>query len=1075
MANGGPAASQSPGVGGGAGRPFLVKLVRLFGALLVVGLSLALSYVIAINVFLSTSLFSRVVNAKPDVIDVHYQRAWSLVPWKVHAKTLSIRGRDSNVEWILRLDEVEFDPSFFALTKSRFDAKHVRGKGISFRLRSRLQAAPESQEEVADLPPVEGFPRYSIRPPPSASPGDWNDAAYHLWTVHLEDVVADDVRELWISHTRLEGSTRIEGRFFLKPVRAVEVGPVRVAVAKGTVRTGAGPVADELDGSSLEVRVARFDPRIVHGADIVSRVSLDADAHGVVPELARLPPFSSRVTVRGVARVRKALLHVRSGVLRSSSDLEVTAAPLELSSGEHHATGALTLQANITRNSGDPLDRFTFRAEASDVEAFHRLQPTVAFFRVPRVELNGDARALGVLHPLGDLHVVVELPQSEVPDVRALSRYIPAGTPVAIRGGRAQATGRVEVWLAERRATGSASLHAGDLDLRIAKVRVRGRASLRQDFSSYHFDTHELDEGTIALTVSKGSLSSDAAPNLPLVHVRGLRVNGHGRHVDLDDPLRALDVTIAMPDADIAAPDLLRAYLPQGAETQPVSGQSRFSLAGTLVISDHRARGALDIESKAMTFAHRDLRLDAGLRLRVRVHEWRWETGDASLDDARLEVGHATVTKRDSEGRGTRPVASFARIAVEARSSRFDFGNPLSKLSMSASIVNGKVQDPTGLRVFLPDATARAIESKEGSFEVDVRADVERHIAKGTVHARASHMGAGSKALHLKGDIDLLAQVADWDFDKNTMKLTDGRVTVTGVEGRFRAGGPPDFSAGRVALELSTPMFDLERPTLQGGSFHLVVDKAILPDARRVDALLPPASDLAIESGSARGSADLVVSSPGRAAAGSVDISLAHGVVRLRDARLSGDFSLHAGLRGFRPEDHRLGLSTARIQMRNVAVSGASATTSGWRGNATLTGASLRLGAVPEVDGIVGLEARDARPILAVLFGKGLPKLIVRIADVPRLIGSARITAGANGVSVLDLDAGGGDLGLRANYVAAGGHRRGGVILRKWFLSGGLRLDDHGAHLRLWGLDGWMRDQRRAAMKLLNAGSAGTR
>jgi hypothetical protein len=114
----------------------------------------------------------------------------------------------------------------------------------------------------------------------------------------------------------------------------------------------------------------------------------------------------------------------------------------------------------------------------------------------------------------------------------------------------------------------------------------------------------------------------------------------------------------------------------------------------------------------------------------------------------------------------------------------------------------------------------------------------------------------------------------------------------------------------------------------------------------------------------------------------------------------------------------------------------------------------------------VSTNARDARPILAVLFGNDLPKVLVRVTDMPRLVGSARIAAGANGVSVLDLDAGGGAIGIRGNYVVAGRHRRGGVILRRNFLSVGLRLDDHGTHLRLFGLEGWMRDQRRAATRL---------
>ena len=169
------------------------RLARLALAVLVSFFAL---YLATINVFLSTSLFTRFVNAQPDTIEIHFARGWSIVPGHVHAKQLSIRGRDSNVEWILRLDAVEFDVSFLGLLRQRFEASNVHGEGLSLRLRKRLEAAPSSLDEVATLPPIEGLPPYSLHPPKTPSPALWDDAAYNLWTVHLEGIVAQSVREI---------------------------------------------------------------------------------------------------------------------------------------------------------------------------------------------------------------------------------------------------------------------------------------------------------------------------------------------------------------------------------------------------------------------------------------------------------------------------------------------------------------------------------------------------------------------------------------------------------------------------------------------------------------------------------------------------------------------------------------------------------------------------------------------------------------------------------------------------------------------------------------------------------------
>ncbi|HXN33007.1 MAG TPA: hypothetical protein VN894_14150 [Polyangiaceae bacterium] len=1046
--------------------------MRLLPAFVWLFLSLAVLYAVVVNIFLSTSLFAKVVNAQPDTIDIHYERAWSLVPWKIHASKISVRGRDGNVEWILRLDEVEFGVSFAALAKMRFEGTRVRGKGASFRLRGRLAAAPVSRDEVAGLPPIEGLPPYSIRPPKELSPAEWSDAHYDLWAVRLEDVVADDVREVWIDHARFEGSARIDGRFFLKPMRSVEVGPTRISVARGGVRTSDGPIAEALDGNLLELTLARFDPRTVGGADLLGRVSLQGNAHATLPDLARLPVFPRGVTVQGAAEVRRAVLYVRNGVLEKESHFEGTATPVVVAGAGYRATGALALQADVARESANQGDRLTFRADATNLVVFQGervVAPTTPFLSAPRAETRGDARALDLAHLFEDLHLVVELADGDLPNARALSGYIPASAAVAVEGGRARATGRLEAWFAEKRATGSAALRAENLDLHIAKIRVRGHTSVRARFSSYHFGTRFLDDATVALTVTDGSVASDAAPGVPLVHVDGLHLDARGHHVDLGDPLGALDVAIAMPTADIVAPDLLHAYLPKGSRMHLVSGHAHFSLEGKLVLSHHLARGRLAIESKGMTGAYRDLRLDADVGVRARVHDWHWESGDLALDDARVDVSHLTITKRRSEDGGARPGVSFARIVLAAKSARFVIDDPLAEVSMSASFVDAKVHDHAALSALFPERTALAIESDEGDFNAELRADVHGHVAKGQVRARAHHMGAGSPSVHVGGDVDLFADVAGWDFDKGTMSLTDSRVTVTRVEGRFHPEGGPEFSAARVALEAHVTRFDLERPTLRDGDFHLVIEDGLLPDARALGARLPPGSAVGIESGTARGSANLLVSDLRHSAAGTVDVTLANGAVRLAGTRLSGDFHVNAGLRGFSPEGDLLGLSDARLEVRNVAVSGASAPTSAWRGDVTFSHATLRLAPAPQLDGVVSVDARDARPLLAILFGNDFPKLLVRLTDVPHLVGSARLTVGANELAILDLNAGGGDVALRGSYAAIGNRRRGGVVATKCFLSLGLRLDDAGTHLRFFGLNGWMRDQRRAVVKLLEA------
>jgi hypothetical protein len=180
------------------------RLRHLFGViakLCLLGVAGAyVTYLVGINLFLSTALFDMAIDADPSTLDVHFERGWSLWPGRVHAKNLSIRSRDGSVEWMLRLPAVQFDVSFRALARRRFQATRVHGSGGSFRLRNRLDPWEVTPERVAGLPPIEGFPAVPVRPYSQCSLSEWSDAHYRLWTIELDDIHADAVQELWFDH-----------------------------------------------------------------------------------------------------------------------------------------------------------------------------------------------------------------------------------------------------------------------------------------------------------------------------------------------------------------------------------------------------------------------------------------------------------------------------------------------------------------------------------------------------------------------------------------------------------------------------------------------------------------------------------------------------------------------------------------------------------------------------------------------------------------------------------------------------------------------------------------------------------
>jgi hypothetical protein len=217
-------------------------------------------YVIGMNLFLSTGLFDMVVNNDPKVIDIHFDRGWSLRPGRIHATNLSVRDRDGSYEWVLHIRQVQFDVSFLALAKRRFRAWNIHGVGGSFRMRSRLGPSDVTPERLAGIPPIDGFPAVPIRPFQQCSAAEWDDSAYHLWSIQLDDIHADSVREIWFDRYRVDGDVSAAGRFYLKPVRAVEVGPIHSEIRDTGLSVDGSWWVEHLD-SSDDFALPRFDPR----------------------------------------------------------------------------------------------------------------------------------------------------------------------------------------------------------------------------------------------------------------------------------------------------------------------------------------------------------------------------------------------------------------------------------------------------------------------------------------------------------------------------------------------------------------------------------------------------------------------------------------------------------------------------------------------------------------------------------------------------------------------------------------------------------------------------------------------
>jgi hypothetical protein len=1010
-------------------------------------------YLVAMNAFLATPLFDLVINATPDAVKVHYTRGWSFFPTRIHARGLSIRGTDSHVEWILRLDEVTFDCSLAALARKEFHVTRARGSGVTFRLRMKEESPAATRERVSQLPPIDSLDPVAFKPSVPPYAGTWDDAAWHLWTIRLDDTIAEHTREIWIENGRFEGDARIAGRFYLRPIRAADIGPAHVDVSRGSALLDGRTVADALL-ASVDFTLDRFDPRVAGSADLLHDVSLSVDARTEIPDLdavaLRLPDSGQ---LRGKVEIPRLALRIAKGVIRDGSHLDAHATQILATSAAHVVSGGLDVTVDVAK------DRLALKATLDGLDGDLALS-------VPSATLSADSAALDLADPFTDLHGVADVPDAELAHAERLRDYLPAGSPLAVARGRLRASAHVEAWRGEERARGSVHLEGRDLDVVTRSLRVRGGADLEASVGSYRWDTNRASDVRGGIDVTEGWVAPKGSPDAPVLRVRGLRLAAESPELELDDPLGALRASIAVPDAEVFDRDATRALLGLGHDVRLASRRARFNASADVAFLDDRAEGTLDADAPHLGLEYEDRRLSVALHVHGRAHAASWRRGALSIDDARVEGRRLVISDER-----TPSALSIAHLSLAASSPRFAPSDPLANGTLVASVEEGRLCAPSALGDLLPVGSVSLASEMGGAFGADAALSVVDHVAHGAASVDARGIGVVLPRIHATGDVRVVADVARWDLASGIVRGGVG-VAVENVTGGFdRPGRPPDFFADRIDLRAAATELELAHPSMRGVDYGLRVGHAQLHDARSLNAFLPSPEILRIESGTAVVVADIGTRGADHAGGGRIDVLLDQAGIGLHDTHLAGDFGVEVQARGFAPDRAELDVEGSRVAMRNVRVTGATTDTSAWNGDLVVEKGTLGLAATPHLEGDLSLQARDASPLLAILLRDTLPKFLAVLTRMPKLTATTHFVVEPDSLVLTDLFAGGGDLALRGTYVLHQQDLRAAFVIEKGPWSAGLRLGSDGMHVHLFGLRSWYGEQWREALEKAGCGA----
>jgi hypothetical protein len=440
-------------------------------------------YLIVANVLLRTGLLRNAVSGSSvsfavigdsTALRLDYTSAYSIVPGRVHVEGLTIRGRERTVEWFLTLDHADVRISLADLLHRTFHATRLRSSGLVLRARMRLDRADATPEVVATLPPIEGFPDAPVldegpEPPPLT------DATYNLWTIDLEDVDVDHVRQIWIQALRAEGDTHVTGRWLFHPQRELDVGPATVDANGVDFSYGSAPLATGVRGS-FGATVHPFDLRHADGLEVLDHVSYDGQlrGRGFIDDVLRLLAPRSGVRFTRWEGPFDARLVLDHGTLADGTHVSTEADDCAI------GAGALVLEAPIRIEIGVQEHLATIDMRVSGLRVSG---PGAERAHLASIAVAVTSRELRLAHLGGDARFAVDVGGATTSDIAAWQHYFPSTSTFAIRSGTVAADAHAKGSFVEGGgwAAGTATVAADDVTVALGPAVLGGRLEAHVD------------------------------------------------------------------------------------------------------------------------------------------------------------------------------------------------------------------------------------------------------------------------------------------------------------------------------------------------------------------------------------------------------------------------------------------------------------------------------------------------------------------------------------------------------------------------------------------------------------------
>ncbi|HZM71267.1 MAG TPA: hypothetical protein VFB95_12990 [Candidatus Cryosericum sp.] len=435
---------------------------------LLAALAIEALYAVPANLFLNTSLATRLLNRRQEKFHIVWRLGITPWPGLVHLRGVETGGQSRAIQWQARVSSVT---AWFALLPLRERVVHlgrVRASGIEYAQRPRLEPGETPPPEAVDWPVLDGVANPPAAPP--IVPGPARPKA-PPWTVRAENLHCR-IRQIWIGRYRLDGPARLDASMNLLVRGPLEFPRLDYALESGSLRVGEQPI---FAGLRLEAqaRLAPFVPRGRKAVEIIRAISGEFDLESRDGSMKFLEIYFTKapeLQLNGGGPMQMRLL-LEAGRLQPGSRWERREDRIDVVFLDSRITGVGRVTAEVKVEDGVPTSRIVAVTRDFRMTQIGRAE---AHAHGQGFRVEATSTSLDLADPFADLHVTIDSPGAEIPDLGFYNAYLPKESRVAILSGVGRLRYHFEGDSSERSLRGEMDLAMQNIALRFEDATLRG-------------------------------------------------------------------------------------------------------------------------------------------------------------------------------------------------------------------------------------------------------------------------------------------------------------------------------------------------------------------------------------------------------------------------------------------------------------------------------------------------------------------------------------------------------------------------------------------------------------------------